>query len=80
MVGLTKRTRYNLNQPVHITSHYHMCSQVSEVDAELEPWLTLHWLHSLSPIKALLAAGPKTGELGAMKCGLETDIGLAALV
>lgn len=57
-----------------------MCSQVSEVDAELELWLTLHWLPSLSPIKALLAAGPKTWELGEMKCGLETDTGLAALV
>lgn len=80
MVGLTERTRYNLNQPVHVASHYHMCAQVSEVGAEIERWLTLRWLHPLSPIKALLAAGPKTWELGEMKCGLETDIGLAALV
>lgn len=60
MVGLTERTRYNLNQPVHIASHYHMCAQVSEVGAEIERWLTcvgftlflplkLFWLQVLKP-------------------------------
>lgn len=35
---------------------------------------------ALSPMKALPAAGPKNWELGETKRGLETGIGLAALV